>query len=559
MRILVGTFLFFTSLPAALACSCAGSAPFFEKAYRADLVVLGTVVSHEGHGMDFRIESVYRGDESRDVIRVWGDDGASCRPYTRTFATNSRWVLTLQVTSGNIDGETPGEDYAAQGCGEAHLAVSGNSVYLSDRQERWQIERLVTEIGLLDRMPPPILAREIEENRIRDLLLNGESGTAAPSPASPVDQATANCRSTTRQAIDGVGISAAEPIAAGGLDPPAGADQALARAYGQLPAICRVAGVFMPARDAIRPFELWIPLRSWSGQTAGVVIELAAASPDLVSAVGAGPLARGTAIFALMTPAGESDTADVLTRFRGIVDRMRPVSLSSPRAYLGNTMLITGAMDPSRPSVAIVPRGPGRIEGRATLLGQPVANLKLRLALNSRLWSPWLSTDRDGYYSFDLPYGEYSIDGYQLDSNSADRLLPGAVDFPHVIQRVEPLKVDDSGPAQGFEFRYVYPVRVQWPVGSVTIDQARQVVWDPYPGAASYTLRVDRRDSAPTPNGLRKVWMVQNLAETSARLPPDALYLAPGIYDIVVWAIDANGEAIATVPGYRGVEFQIVE
>ena len=95
MRILVGVLLIVAGVPTALACTCGPGEPFLTKAYRANLIVLGAVVSHEAHGMDFRIESVYRGTETREVIRAWGDEGASCRPYTSTFAPGSRWSSAL--------------------------------------------------------------------------------------------------------------------------------------------------------------------------------------------------------------------------------------------------------------------------------------------------------------------------------------------------------------------------------------------------------------------------------------------------------------------------------
>jgi hypothetical protein len=124
---------------------------------------------------------------------------------------------------------------------------------------------------------------------------------------------------------------------------------------------------------------------------------------------------------------------------------------------------------------------------------------------------------------------------------------------------MESVKVDDRGPARGFDFRYVYPVRILWPIGAVTADQARQILWNPYPGAHHYTLRIERRNGPATVEGLQTYRLVENIVGTSAELPANEFSLTPAIYDILIWAIDASGEALSSVPGRRGVEIRIVE
>ena len=70
----------------------------------------------------------------------------------------------------------------------------------------------------------------------------------------------------------------------------------------------------------------------------------------------------------------------------------------------------------------VLAAGAGRIVGSVTSGGKPLQGLRLRLALNSAVMSQWATTDADGRYEVALPYGKYRIDGYELDSSSAQAM-----------------------------------------------------------------------------------------------------------------------------------------
>jgi hypothetical protein len=103
----------------ALACRCIWAGPFTKVALATELVVLADVRSYERHGMDVAVIEVLKGEEDRRTIRVWGDDGALCRPYVATFPRGTRWVFALQREPGS-------GDYAISGCGAFWLAVQGD-------------------------------------------------------------------------------------------------------------------------------------------------------------------------------------------------------------------------------------------------------------------------------------------------------------------------------------------------------------------------------------------------------------------------------------------------
>jgi hypothetical protein len=103
----------------ALACRCVWAGPFTKVALATELVVLADVRSYERHGMDVAVIEVLKGKEDRRTIRVWGDDGALCRPYVATFPRGTRWIFSLQR-------EPVSGDYAISGCGAFWLAVKGD-------------------------------------------------------------------------------------------------------------------------------------------------------------------------------------------------------------------------------------------------------------------------------------------------------------------------------------------------------------------------------------------------------------------------------------------------
>ena len=74
---------------------------------------------------------------------------------------------------------------------------------------------------------------------------------------------------------------------------------------------------------------------------------------------------------------------------------------------------------------AVLAAGPARLVGTVTSSGKPVEGLRVRLALNGAVMSQWATSGADGKYQVALPAGTYRIDGYELDSQSAHRVLRG--------------------------------------------------------------------------------------------------------------------------------------
>jgi hypothetical protein len=125
----------------ARACKCNTDRPFMDIAPSCDLIVLAEVIKYRKvdgleQAMDVRVLSVLSGKESHKTIRVWGDDGTSCRPYVAQFPLRSTWILALQPHES---------DYRISVCGEYWLKVEENRVYgriETLQEESWPMDRL---------------------------------------------------------------------------------------------------------------------------------------------------------------------------------------------------------------------------------------------------------------------------------------------------------------------------------------------------------------------------------------------------------------------------------
>jgi hypothetical protein len=146
----------------------------------------------------------------------------------------------------------------------------------------------------------------------------------------------------------------------------------------------------------------------------------------------------------------------------------------------------------------VLAAGPGKIVGRVSKDGKPVEGVRLRLALNGAVMSQWATTGRDGRYEVALPFGKYRVDGYELDSSVAQKVLAGKIDGPLNHSSPQLMTVAQDRAGEGIDLSYVDPVRKIGPVGDVSRAKPVVISWEAYPGASAYRLQLveqkDRRD-----------------------------------------------------------------
>jgi len=120
----------------AVACSCLWNGPFSKVALHKEVIILGEVLSYYKNSMDVQVIEVIKGTEIRNTIRIWGDNGALCRPYVSLFPIGTTWLFAVsalptktvgeQLKSGSDEGfisSPANKEYAISVCGDFWLKV----------------------------------------------------------------------------------------------------------------------------------------------------------------------------------------------------------------------------------------------------------------------------------------------------------------------------------------------------------------------------------------------------------------------------------------------------
>lgn len=208
--------------------------------------------------------------------------------------------------------------------------------------------------------------------------------------------------------------------------------------------------------------------------------------------------------------------------------------------------------------------GPGKLVGRITAAGQPVAGLKLQLALNGTVYSQWGTSGADGRYEIAVPYGKYRIDGYMLDSGSANIALPGKVDNPVNPHDGPVFDVAEGRNGKALELDFVDPVKKTGPKGEVSIAQPLVVSWEPYPGAAQYRIQLIEQAHPSDVTRQKRLfeWNKQpKTTATSINLSEHGIKLRKGHhYSFEVDALDGIGRPLSNSSRtWRHADFEAVD
>jgi hypothetical protein len=211
----------------------------------------------------------------------------------------------------------------------------------------------------------------------------------------------------------------------------------------------------------------------------------------------------------------------------------------------------------------VLSAGPGRIVGVATVDGQPLAGLRLRLGLNGSVMSRWATTSADGRYEIRVPYGKYRIDGYDLDTKTADMVLPGKIGHPQNGHSSGTFEVSEGAPGQGLNLRFVDPVILDMPKHRFSADENIVVQWKPYPGANEYIIQIYEKANAHAFGASNPIF------EWNERPVMTEPIIDLGDYDIELKAdhyytvaIDASGNGwpiSRTADHFSGYDFTVVD
>jgi hypothetical protein len=222
--------------------------------------------------------------------------------------------------------------------------------------------------------------------------------------------------------------------------------------------------------------------------------------------------------------------------------------------FLGSHGIYSGDFSSDRNNV--LGPGPGKLVGRITFSGKPVKGLRLRLALNGRVLSQWGTSDASGKYDIAVPYAQYRIDGYALDSPTANTVLKGKIDNPQNSHSSEVMTVADGRPGRGLDLDFVDPVRKKGPSGDVSLTKPIVLSWEPYPGATSYKVQlIEQKDPRNYMDQKRLFeWNRRpTVATTSIALSEHGVTLSKGFYyAIEVDAIGDDRRTLSNTPALHG-------
>lgn len=240
-----------------------------------------------------------------------------------------------------------------------------------------------------------------------------------------------------------------------------------------------------------------------------------------------------------------------------------PPDIGHEKRFLGTTGTYNGEF--SHDGDRVLSEGPGRIAGSATADGEPVEGLRLRLALNGSVMSQWATTGADGRYEIAVPYGEYRIDGYELDRRTADATLPGRIGHPqNVFWSNDTFDVSNGAPGHGLTFRFVEPVVLDMPKTRYSTDEAVVIRWKPYSGANQYQVQIYEKTDPNAFDGRDTVFPRSDMPvvnKPAMNLGDYDIELKPGhFYRVAVEARADNWQVLSqTVDRYRGFDFEVVD
>jgi len=138
-----------------LACSCGTNPPFLAVADKAPLIVVGRVVSLEGHSraggalsMTVQVLENWKGKAEGLTLFIQGGDGWLCRPEVSAFPVGSQWLLALDGP-----GSKPGmgKGHALSSCGQYWLPIIGSKaqgrISAQDVKETLALAEIKSRLG----------------------------------------------------------------------------------------------------------------------------------------------------------------------------------------------------------------------------------------------------------------------------------------------------------------------------------------------------------------------------------------------------------------------------
>ena len=238
-----------------------------------------------------------------------------------------------------------------------------------------------------------------------------------------------------------------------------------------------------------------------------------------------------------------------------------PPAVQEQKKYLGSQGIFNGSF---KQSGNVLIGGPGEIVGKVTVNDKPVAGIKLRLALNGSVMSQWATSEAAGIYRVLVPYGEYRIDGYELDGEVADSVLAGKIASPQNPFASDTFKVVEDSKGRGLDLRYVDPIEKKITKKIFSVSENVVISWAPYTGAVEYSIQMYEKSDPNDYRGNNTLfdWSKQpKVSGTTFSLKEQGVKLKVGkFYLVEISAYDKERRNISeTANRHSGYDFEVTE
>lgn len=118
-------------------CECKDDCSFHKIAMNSKFVALVKVVSYDNyllneimgyngkmpHSMTVEIIKIYKGTETRKKIKIWGDNGALCRPYIANFGIGEYFLIAPDLIGKPNSTKESKTDYELFSCSTDYLKI----------------------------------------------------------------------------------------------------------------------------------------------------------------------------------------------------------------------------------------------------------------------------------------------------------------------------------------------------------------------------------------------------------------------------------------------------
>ncbi|MGR3302354.1 MAG: hypothetical protein ACUZ8I_07595 [Candidatus Scalindua sp.] len=253
------------------------------------------------------------------------------------------------------------------------------------------------------------------------------------------------------------------------------------------------------------------------------------------------------------------ETSEVIKPNENVVGEVP--SISSSGKFLGSPGIYSGDFLDNRNGV--LSGGEGVISGTALVNEKPLEGLRLRLALNGSVMSQWATTDSSGVYRVSVPYGEYQIDGYELDYSIANRVLPNKINHPENRHSTGKFQVEAGQEGHGLKFRFIDPIIKNLDKSKFSKDEKITLKWEAYPEASGYTVQVYEKPDAHSWKSTDLFYWPErpNVSDPELDLSEYDIELKPGyFYAFEVEARNSKGSLLSnTNRDHSGFDFEITE